>query len=374
MKSFILFLIINLLFSIPAYARIKLVALPERDATVVRLDNPTATLLEEQRILTLQQGINQVDFSWKGVHIQPDSIRLIVLSTIQPVSILNMTYPPHEQALLWEIDSTIGQQISVKISYLLDNIDRLVTYHAMVNKEETLLDLTSFVILRNFSGENLLNSRFQLDYGEAFNSSVSDKETKQIQFFTATKIPIKKRFVFDAKELPWDPKQVNDNVGIPTYYEFENTVANGLGQHILWDGKMRLHSNDGHQSTIFLGEDNIDVAPIGETVKIKMGESRDIVVTQRGINATRLNERRNQKRTEVVLYDMDETIKVEIENFKAQPASVTLIENMPEEWEMYAHSHEYTKENHGEIHFDLEVAPNSKQVVTYSYYQRNIRP
>ena len=34
-------------------ARIKLVALPERAATVVRLDNPTATLIEEERVLTL---------------------------------------------------------------------------------------------------------------------------------------------------------------------------------------------------------------------------------------------------------------------------------------------------------------------------------
>ncbi len=48
-------------------ARIKLVALPERAATVIRLDNPNATLIEEERVLTLQKGLNKVDFSWKGV-------------------------------------------------------------------------------------------------------------------------------------------------------------------------------------------------------------------------------------------------------------------------------------------------------------------
>ena len=46
-----------------AQARIKLVALPERADTVIRLDNPQATLIEEERVLTLQQGANQVDFS-----------------------------------------------------------------------------------------------------------------------------------------------------------------------------------------------------------------------------------------------------------------------------------------------------------------------
>jgi hypothetical protein len=45
-----------------ASARIKLVALPERAATVIRLDNPQATLIEEERVLTLQQGLNKVDF------------------------------------------------------------------------------------------------------------------------------------------------------------------------------------------------------------------------------------------------------------------------------------------------------------------------
>jgi len=52
-----------------AQARIKLVALPERAATVIRLDNPNATLIEEERVLTLQKGLNKVDFSWKGVQI-----------------------------------------------------------------------------------------------------------------------------------------------------------------------------------------------------------------------------------------------------------------------------------------------------------------
>ena len=60
-------------------ARIKLVALPERDATVIRLDNPQWTLIEEERVLTLQKGLNKVDFSWKGVSIDADSIRLKAL-------------------------------------------------------------------------------------------------------------------------------------------------------------------------------------------------------------------------------------------------------------------------------------------------------
>ena len=47
---------------------------------MVRLDNPQATLIEEEWVLTLQKGLNKVDFSWKGVSINVYSIRLRVLS------------------------------------------------------------------------------------------------------------------------------------------------------------------------------------------------------------------------------------------------------------------------------------------------------
>ena len=88
-----------------AQARIKLVTLPERAASVVRLDNPQATLIEEERVLTLQKGLNKVDFSWKGVSIDVDSIRLRVLSHPDKVNLLNVSYPPNEAALVWEISS-----------------------------------------------------------------------------------------------------------------------------------------------------------------------------------------------------------------------------------------------------------------------------
>ena len=88
-----------------AQARIKLVALPERAATVIRLDNPNATLIEEERVLTLQKGLNKVDFSWKGVQIDADSIRLASLDHPDKVTLLNVSYPPDEAALVWEISS-----------------------------------------------------------------------------------------------------------------------------------------------------------------------------------------------------------------------------------------------------------------------------
>src|SRR5512147_75552 len=120
-----------LMITTAAQARIKLVALPERAATVIRLDNPSATLIEEERVLTLQKGLNKVDFSWKSVSIDSDSIRLTVLDHPDKVNLLNVSYPPNEAALVWEISSDGDYAERVRISYLLSNIDRLITYKAI---------------------------------------------------------------------------------------------------------------------------------------------------------------------------------------------------------------------------------------------------
>jgi len=83
-------IVLLLVCSAISQARIKLVALPERAATVIRLDNPQWTLIEEERVLTLQKGLNKVDFSWKGVSIDADSIRLKALDHPDKVTLLSV--------------------------------------------------------------------------------------------------------------------------------------------------------------------------------------------------------------------------------------------------------------------------------------------
>ena len=208
-----------LVTALPAQARIKLVALPERGATVIRLDNPQATLIEEERVLTLQKGLNKVDFSWKGVNIDVDSIRLMVLSHPDKVTLLNVSYPPSEAALVWEIASASAWEEKVRISYLLSNIDRLITYKGVADKEETKVDLKSYLVLRNFSGEDFDKARVMLDYGEDFEQGIKHEETKQLLFLSQPATPIRKVWKFDAAVQQWDPEKLDKNVGIPVSYE-----------------------------------------------------------------------------------------------------------------------------------------------------------
>jgi len=370
-----------------AQARIKLVALPERAATVIRLDNPRWTLIEEERVLTLQKGLNKVDFSWKGVSIDSDSIRLQALDHPDKVTLLSVSYPPNEAALVWDISCADNYAENVRISYLLQNIDRLITYKAVADKAETFVDLKSYLVLRNFSGEDFEKARVLLDYGEAFEQGIDHEETKQMLFLKADKVPITKVWKFDAAKLPWDPEQLeNRNVGIPVSYRIVNDADSGLGKFALWGGKARLFQDDGHQSTIFLGEDVAQLVPVGEKMELYIGDSRDIVVTQRKMKDAQINKRYNNAR-KVVLYDTDEIITAKIENFKDSPAVLTMIQHISGQWDMEKCTLDdeplklgtgYKKKDANTLEFEIKLPPRNddgpavKQLMMH-YHRRNIR-
>ena len=361
-----------------AQARTKLVALPQRDATVIRLDYPAATLIEEERILTLQKGLNKVDFSWNAVSIDPDSIRLTVLDHPEQVKLLNVSYPPNEAALVWEIASDGDYAETVRISYLLSNIDRLVTYKAVADKEETRLDLKSYLVLRNFSGEDFDKATVLLDYGDSFEQDIAHEETKQMLFLKAPEVPVTKIWTWDAARLPWDPEQLeSQNIGVPVSYRIVNEKGSGLGEFSLWGGKMRLFQDDGHESTIFLGEDHTSIVPVGQKTELYVGDSRDIVVTQRQMKNDRINLRKNNDGA-VILYDTDEIITAKIENFKDKPAMLTMIQHISGQWEMKECNLEYTKKDATTLEFEIELPARTNdgpavRELTMHYSRINVR-
>ncbi len=367
-----------------AQARTKLVALPERDATIIRLDNPAATLIEEERVLTLQKGLNKVDFSWKAVSIDSDSIRLIVLDHPGEVKLLNVSYPPGEPALVWEIASDGDYAETVRISYLLRNIDRLVTYKAIADTEETQLDLKSYLVLRNFSGEDFDKARVLLDYGDSFQQGIDHEETKRMLFLKAPEVPITKIWTWDSAALPWDPEKLeNQNIGVPVSYRIMNDADSGLGDFALSGGKARLFQDDGSESTIFLGEDNTALVPVGQKTELYIGDSRDIVVTQRKQKDDKINLRKNDD-NKVVLYDTDELITAKIENFKDKPATLTMIQHIPGQWEMKkctldGKKAKYTRKDASTLEFEIELPARdddgpAERDLEMRYSRINVRP
>ncbi|MDF1555026.1 MAG: hypothetical protein P1P84_18295 [Deferrisomatales bacterium] len=367
-------LILACLPPLSAVARTKLAALPARDAVVLRMDHPDATLVEEERVLTLQQGENQVDFSWQGVTIDPDSIRIAFLDHPDLVTLLSVAYPPGEAALLWRIHSAEAREERVRIAYLLANVDRLVTYKAVADTAETRVDLEAFLVLRNFSGEDFAQARVDAGVGEPVRVPSSHEETRQLALFRASGVPIRKTFTWDAAALPWEPKRLQQAVGIPVHYEIVNVnlVPTDGEPAPLWAGKVRVFQQDGRGGTIFLGEDRGELTPPGEKLRVYVGDSRDVVVTQRKLHDRQINPR--PSKATVRLYDTDELLVTEVENFKDRPAVVDLVQHIPGQWEVAEASQEFERKDASTAVFPVEVPAQGRTEVRFRYHRRNVRP
>ena len=169
----------------------------------------------------------------------------------------------------------------------------------------------------------------------------------------------------------------NQNVGIPVSYRIVNNEDSKLGQFAMWGGKARLFQDDGRGSTIFLGEDNASLVPVGEKMELYIGDSRDIVVTQRKMRDAQINVRKNDSER-ITLYDTDEIITAKIENFKDGPATLTMIQHIEGQWDMDECNLQYTKKDAYTLEFEIELpartddGPATKEL-TMHFHRRNIR-
>jgi hypothetical protein len=74
-----------------------------------------------------------------------------------------------------------------------------------------------------------------------------------------------------------------------------------------------------------------------------------------------------------VLYDTDEAIEAKMENFKDQPARLTLIQHIPGQWDMEKCNLEYTRKDAGTLEFLVELPARGKKELAMHYHRRNVR-
>lgn len=361
-KPALLSLIIILGSFLVTQARTSLVSLPMRQHTALRLGQSKPTLIQEKRVLLLKKGINKIDFSWQNVMIDPSSITLATLSNPDKINILSVSFPPKVAALVWDIYSSEDLTEEVMISYLLANIDGIVTYKAVTDSSERTIDLKSYLVLRNFSGESFENVTAYTNPNTSFITNIHNLETKRILVAKNEKIPIKKVYTWDALKMPHEPEKSRTAVGIPTHYEFQTP---------LFQGKARLFALDNQDSTIFLGEDMATFTPLGDKAGLQIGDTRDIVVTQSRLDSKRTHIKRSTK-GHIQVYN--EVIKDQIimENLKDSPVSLSLIETIPGQWEPIDITMEYTLKDHKTLAFKVELPAKGKKTLHMHYQILNI--
>jgi hypothetical protein len=312
----------------PAFARVKLITLPVRERVEIQLDNSSATLVEEERIVPLVKGENQVDFSWANTQIDPNTIVFRVIAPVGEndldVKVLSVSYPPGEAALVWTVGSSGSGSARVRISYLLGNLTKSFNYRAVASNDEKTLDLSQYMRLQNLANEEFASSGLWAGFGPRFLKPIGINETKEMLVERFNDVPIEKTYTCSPVEYDYLDRAQN-KLRVPMHYVLTNDAEHKLGAAPLPYGKVRIFIEGGgdnpQASTAFLGEDWGEFTPKDDQMRLYLGVAQDVVVK-------RTIEKNEQKRVTGNLFDQEVIVKYEIENFKKQPVRLDVVENL----------------------------------------------
>ncbi len=302
-----------------AQARIKLITLPPRERVEIQLDNPRATLVEEERVVPLLKGTNQVDFSWANTAIDKDSIQFRALADPEKVKVLSVSYPPNENALVWQVSAEQSGPAKVRISYIIGQLNKSFEYRAVASHDEKVLTLAQYVKLHNLANEDFGDAGLWAGFGDHFTRPIGINETKQILSAKFAEVPIRKTYTCDPVLFDYIDRPQNQ-LRVPMHYVLKNDQEHQLGKFPLMPGKARIFQDDGKGGTAFIGEDWGRFTAIDDEMKLYLGLAKDIVVK-------RTIDRRVEKRIGGNLINYDVVIKFEIENFKDTPAVLDVSES-----------------------------------------------
>lgn len=302
----------------PATAQIKLITLPPRERVEIQLDHANATLVEEERIVPLAKGVNDVVFAWTNTYVDRHSIVFRCLTDPEKIKVLSVESPPGQNALIWQVSAPEAGSARIRVSYLIGQLDKSFTYRATAAPDEKSLTLRQYIRLHNNANESFGVSGMWPGFGERLERPIGINETKQLLTHRFNDVAIRKQYTADLTGygyLDAGKKQLR----IPMHYVLQNDARHGLGEFPLKFGKARIFQDDGSGTTAFLGEDWLQFTPRDDEAKLYLGVAKDIVVK-------RTIERRQQERVRGQLYDYDVIIKYEIENFKDSPATLDIVE------------------------------------------------
>ena len=312
--------------------------------------------------------------------------------------------------LVWKLASKQAGKHEGEISYLTGGLSWNADYILVADKDDAKADLTAWVTVANNSGATYKDAKLKLIAGDVHRApspgmrgrafggakmamasemdggmvektffeyhmytlqrptTLAENSSKQVEMASAADIPLKKIYIYDGAQGVqwlhygdsgyWDPSYgMSSGKKISVHFEISNKKADGLGIP-LPKGRVRVYKQDDDGSLQLAGEDAIDHTPKDEKVRVKMGESFDLVGERKRVNyQSDLNKRR-----------FEETFEIRLRNHKDAPVTVTVVEHLYRwtNWKIVDNSPRWEKKDAQTIEFAVPVAKDGEAVVTYT--------
>jgi hypothetical protein len=311
--------------------------------------------------------------------------------------------------LVWKVNSSKAGEHQGEISYMTAGMSWSADYVLVADKDDAKCDLTAWTTIVNNSGATYKDANLKLVAGDVHRAPVAEDEgvlamaapapaaagaggmteksffeyhmysltrpttladnsSKQVEMASAAGVPIRKLFVYDgAENVQWNyfGDMGNWDAGyglgsgkkVSVLLELDNKKSSGLGIP-LPKGRVRVYKKDDEGSLQFAGEDAIDHTPKDEKVRVKMGESFDLVGERKRTDFSSDFKKRR----------FEETFEIRLRNHKDADAAVTVVEHLYRwnNWKIVDSSTKFEKKDAQTVEFAVPVPKDGEAVVTYT--------
>lgn len=308
--------------------------------------------------------------------------------------------------LIWLVNSSRDGNQDAQVTYMTNGINWKANYVALVNKDDTAMNVNGWVTIDNQSGAAYEDANLKLVAGDVRRvtpqpvardgvfaaptaaaqkseqqftqqdffeyhlyslqrpTTIHNRETKQIEFTNAASVGINKLFVYDgAGQFRFYGYPVIDSgygrsteTKVATMLEFKNAEQNKMGMP-LPKGTIRVYKADADGGSQFIGEDNIDHTPKDEMIRLNIGNAFDIV-----------GERTQMKFNKISDRVIEESFQIKIRNHKKEAVEVRAVERLYRwsNWQVIQTTQDYIKLDAQTIEYRVKVAPDGEGVVNYT--------
>ncbi|MFQ5787117.1 MAG: DUF4139 domain-containing protein [Thermodesulfobacteriota bacterium] len=296
--------------------------------------------------------------------------------------------------LTWLYSNKRSEDHHLEVSYIANNLSWKADYVVVLNKDDTLADISGWITLDNKSGATYKNARLKLISGDVHRAmeefkdkvyvmermaksavpqfkeepffeyhiydlqrktTIKDNQTKQISLLEATGTKVQKELMVYGSQgfLTRRYRERDSKQAVNVYVKFMNTVDNNLGMPIP-EGIMRLYKMDSEGSIQFIGEDRVGHTPVDEEVRLKIGNAFDVIAERIQTDYKQITKGLHESEWEITL-----------KNHKKKDVTVSIIEPMFGNWTVIDNSHPYTKKDAFTIRFDVTVPKDGEVKVKY---------
>jgi hypothetical protein len=305
-----------------------------------------------------------------------------------------------QPSLVWLLDSEEPKQ-SLEVTYLTQGFGWSADYVVTVGEEAqgsalSTAELVGWVTLSNNTSTSYENARLKLVAGDVqrvrnalvngdvtsrseskkdadkrqFNeesffeyhlytldrpTSLLSNEQKQVTLLEGHDIKVRRQLIFYGASYYYRGSygQIVANQKVGVYLEIKNEEQNHLGIP-LPKGTVRVYKADKSGATQFIGEDSIDHTPRDEKLRIKMGESFDVV-----------GDRRQTDFKQVSTCVDETTWEIALRNHKDVADEILVYEPIEGDWQILSSSMPYDKKDAHTFTFLAKVPGRGETKLTY---------